>query len=418
MHRHPARPTRAGRLLAAAACAVLLAAPALAQQAPMNLPEGPGRDTVAATCGASHEIERIRPGYTPAGWRTVMRMMQNFGAPIPPGEVETVTQYLTRHFPERPRPPAVLVSGPVQMAWRDWAVPTPGSRPHDPAAARDGAIWYTGQLANTLGRVDPATGAIREFPVNPQSGPHGLVEDRAGNIWFTGNFRGFIGRLDPRTGQVTEYPLPDGDAQDPHTLVIDHDGIVWFSVQRGNRLGRLEPATGEIRLVTPPTANARPYGMAVDSKGEVWFVEFGAPKIATIDRRSMAIREFTLPDAAARPRRLAIGPDDAIWYTDFARGFLGRLDPRTGEVQEWPSPSGPRAQPYGIVFTRGAVWYSESGPVPNTIVRFDPATRAFQSWAIPGEGGGDIVRNMDVTRDGNPVTANSLVNRIGLVELR
>ena len=411
----PQRTTPTGLVIAAA---LLLGAPAKAQQHGMDLPQGPGRETVAALCGTCHEIERIRPGYTPAGWQTVTRMMQNFGAPIPPDEVQTVTQYLTRHFPERQRPPAVMIPGPVQITWRDWAVPTPGSRPHDPAAARDGSIWWSGQLANTLGRVDPATGAIREYPVAPQTGPHGLIEDRAGNIWFNGNFRGFIGKLDPRTGEVTEYPLPDRDAGDPHTLVIDHDGLVWFSVQRGNRVGRLNPTTGEIRLVTPPTANARPYGMAVDSKGEVWFVEFGAPKIATIDRQTMAIREYTLPAAGARPRRLAIGPDDAIWYSDFGRGFLGRLDPKTGQVQEWQSPGGARSQPYGIVFTRGAVWYSESGTVPNTIVRFDPATQAFQTWAIPGEGGGDIVRNMDVTRDGNPVTANSLVNRVGLVEIR
>jgi virginiamycin B lyase len=32
-------------------------------------------------------------------------------------------------------------------------------------------------------------------------------------------------------------------------------------------------------------------------------------------------------------------------------------------------------------------------------VRFDPKIEQFQSWAIPG--GGDIVRNMDVTREGN-----------------
>ena len=51
----------------------------------------------------------------------------------------------------------------------------------------------------------------------------------------------------------------------------------------------------------------------------------------------------------------------------------------------------------------------------NTIVRFDPKTRKFQTWAIPG---GDIVRNMDVNRDGNPVTANSLVNAVGLVEIK
>jgi virginiamycin B lyase len=84
-------------------------------------------------------------------------------------------------------------------------------------------------------------------------------------------------------------------------------------------------------------------------------------------------------------------------------------------VREWPSPSGPKSQPYGIVFTKGAVWYSESAAKPNTIVRFDPASEVFQSWAIPG--GGDIVRNMDVSRDGNPVTANSLVNAVGLVEI-
>ena len=49
-------------------------------------------------------------------------------------------------------------------------------------------------------------------------------------------------------------------------------------------------------------------------------------------------------------------------------------------------------------------------------MRFDPATEKFQSWAIPG--GGDIVRNMDVTRDGNPVTAHSLANQIGRIVVK
>jgi hypothetical protein len=59
---------------------------------------------------------------------------------------------------------------------------------------------------------------------------------------------------------------------------------------------------------------------------------------------------------------------------------------------------------------------NESFAKPNTIVRFDPQTEKFQTWAIPG--GGDIVRNMDVTPDGNPVTANSLMNQVGLVEIK
>jgi virginiamycin B lyase len=404
-------------LVLAAAAALLALEPcaAPAQQVGVNFPDGPGKSTVVSICGSCHDIGRLAAGYTPEGWHSVIRMMQNFGAPIPPEDVAGITDYLIKSFPERPRPAAVLIDGDTQIDIKEWPVATEGSRPHDPLAAHDGSLWYSGQLANVLGRLDPATGAIREYKLNPQTGPHGLKEDKDGNIWFTGNFAGLIGRLDPKTGDVREYRLPDTSAKDPHTLVFDHDGVIWFTVQAGNKVGRLDPGSGEIKLTTPPTANARPYGIVVNRRNAVWFVEFGAPKIATIDARTMEIREYALPDAAARPRRLAVGPDDAIWYVDFARGFLGRLDPATGMVKEWASPSGPKSQPYGIVFTKGAVWYSESAATPNTIVRFDPVTEKFQSWAIPG--GGDIVRNMDVDRNGSPVMANSLVNKVGVVEI-
>jgi len=83
-------------------------------------------------------------------------------------------------------------------------------------------------------------------------------------------------------------------------------------------------------------------------------------------------------------------------------------------VQAYSLPAG--GGPHDVaVGADGIVWYSESGVKPNTIVRFDPQSEKFQSWAIPG--GGDIVRNMAVTRDGNPVMANSLVNAVGLVEI-
>ena len=387
--------------------------PALAQ----DFPEGPGKQAVVATCGGCHDINRLRIGYTPEGWKTVVRMMQNMETPVSAAEWPVVAEYLTKNFPERARPAAVILPGPAVAEIKQWQVSTPGSRPHDPLATRDGAIWWTGQLVNKLGRLDPKTGVMKEFTLKtPHTGPHGLTEDRDGNIWFTGNNQGLIGKLDPKTGAVTEYPLPDKNAKDPHTLIFDRDGILWFTVQQANIVGRLDPKTGAIKLATMPAAKSRPYGMAVNSKNVVFVVEFGANRIASLSGADIQIKEYTLPDPGARPRRLAIGPDDKIWYADFARGYLGRLDTTTGEVKEWLSPSGPKSEPYGIVFTKGALWYNESGAKPNTIVRFDPATEKFQSWAIPG--GGDIVRNIDVTPDGNPVLANSLTNEVGLVDIK
>ena len=52
---------------------------------------------------------------------------------------------------------------------------TPGSGPHDVAPAADGTVWYSGQANGTLGRLDPSTGTVTEFPLGPGSAPHGVI---------------------------------------------------------------------------------------------------------------------------------------------------------------------------------------------------------------------------------------------------
>jgi len=399
------------RLTAIASAFLACTAPTWAQS-----PEG--KAIVDATCNSCHPLNaRVGSGYTPEGWKTVLRMMSNHGAPIQPEQLPSMLDYLSKTYPVKGRPDAAVVPGPVKVSMQAWQAKTPGSRPHDPLAARDGSFWYSGQMANVLGQVDPKTGTVKEFPLKTaHSGPHGLVEDASGNIWYTGNTGALVGKLNPKSGEVTEYKMPDPEAKDPHTLIFDKSGILWFTVQNANRIGRLDPKTGEIKLLTPPTAKSRPYGMALDSKGNIFVVQFGTNRVARVDPKTLEIREFTLPDPASRPRRVAITSDDMVWYTDYSRGYLGRLDPRTGQVKEWPSPSGAKSAPYGISATRGAIWYSESEASPNTVVRFDPKSEKFQTWTIPG--GGNIVRNTDVTREGDWVLANSLTNEVTLVRIQ
>jgi streptogramin lyase len=69
---------------------------------------------------------------------------------------------------------------------------------------------------------DPRAGQTKEYPLKtPHSGPHGLIEDQEGKIWYTANAEGLIGKLDPKTGEVSEYPMPHPAARDPHTLAFD-----------------------------------------------------------------------------------------------------------------------------------------------------------------------------------------------------
>ena len=96
-----------------------------------------------------------------------------------------------------------------------------------------------------------------------------------------------------------------------------------------------------------------------------------------------------------RSSRLVVTSDDTVWFVNSALGRLGRLNPKTGEVKEWPSPSGPQSHPYAIEVIDDVIWYNESDQRPDALVRFDPKTEKFQSWAIPS--GVGIIRHMRKT---------------------
>jgi virginiamycin B lyase len=397
-------------LLSAAAAA--LALPSFAQT---QLPAGAGKQVVQDTCSACHELARVtNAGHTRDEWDTVVHNMIMMGAVLKPEQVPVVTNYLASNFPPKARSNAPTITGNVQANFHEFKLPS-RAFPHDPYAAADGSIWYSGQLGNVLGRVDPKTGQVKDYPLKTSSsGPHGLIGDKDGNIWFTANFAGYVGKLDPKTGQVTEYKTPG--ARDPHSLSFDQDGILWFTAQGANQIGRLDPKTGELKMVPVPTRYAAPYGMVVSSKGVPFFAEFGANKIGSIDPKTLQITEYALPNKDTRPRRIAITSDDVLWYGDYSRGYLGSYDPKTGKAREWKSPAGIDSAPYGITAIGDVVWYSESGASPNTLVRFDPKTEKFQTWKIPS--GGGTVRNMMPTRDGNLALAESGENMVALVEVK
>jgi len=102
-------------------------------------------------------------------------------------------------------------------------------------ARSGGAANWPASSAGSIRRPAPS-GNTRSSQHSPA--PHGLAEDKAGNVWFTGNNTALIGKLDPATGIVTEYPMPDPNAKDPHTLNFDQSGILWFTVQQANMVGR------------------------------------------------------------------------------------------------------------------------------------------------------------------------------------
>jgi cytochrome c5 len=77
-----------------------------------------------------------------------------------------------------------------------------------------------------------------ELP-GPSRMPWSAFPDNDGNYWmpYYGNANK-IGRLDPKTGEVQEYPVPNRGTAAIHSAVPALDGSVWLTEQGSNKLGR------------------------------------------------------------------------------------------------------------------------------------------------------------------------------------
>src|SRR5262249_39828608 len=119
------------RLFGATAGLLCIALPAWSQE----LPEGKGKELVAAHCNSCHPFQaRVGAGYTPKGWTTVIRMMTNFGVSLSADQAAAITEYLAKNFPEKGKPAGVVMPGPVKISIKEWqAGPPPHGPPHPPA---------------------------------------------------------------------------------------------------------------------------------------------------------------------------------------------------------------------------------------------------------------------------------------------
>ena len=87
-------------------------------------------------------------------------------------------------------------------------LPTFSAGPASIVTGPDGALWFTENAADQIGRITTA-GAVTEYPVTtPSSGPLVLAAGPDGALWFTENAANQIGRI-TTSGAVSEYAIPN-----------------------------------------------------------------------------------------------------------------------------------------------------------------------------------------------------------------
>jgi cytochrome c5 len=76
----------------------------LAQAPADELPDGPGKKILQASCTSCHdlgEVTKFKGYYTRAQWRDVVQTMVDYGAKLQPGEADVLADYLTAYLGKR-----------------------------------------------------------------------------------------------------------------------------------------------------------------------------------------------------------------------------------------------------------------------------------------------------------------------------
>jgi virginiamycin B lyase len=279
--------------------------------------------------------------------------------------------------PATTQPPA-----PGTVSIREFPVPA-GSHPHDVAPAPDGTVWYTAQAAGKLGRLDPSTGNVREVSLGTGSAPHGVIVGLDGAAWVTDGGLNAIVRVDAASHAVKRYPLPARAAgANLNTATFDGRGALWFTGQSG-WYGRLDVARGRFGVFEAPKGGG-PYGIATAPDGSVAYSSLAGSYLGRIESGAGSATVVETPTAGGGARRIWFDSTGRAWVTEWFAGKLAVYDLTARSWREWRLP-GADPQPYAVyVDDRDTVWVTDFGS--NSIVRFDPRSERFETYALPTAG--------------------------------
>jgi virginiamycin B lyase len=120
---------------------------------------------------------------------------------------------------------------PSRDRFRVYDMPRPWSGPRRFDIAPDGMLWIPAYSGNALVRLDPKSGAFREFPLPVSDAlPYvARVHPRTGDVWIGTAAADAVFRFTPKTGRFVACPLPTRGATVRHMAFDPRNGDVWLA---------------------------------------------------------------------------------------------------------------------------------------------------------------------------------------------
>ena len=189
------------------------------------------RCSIAQGC---HTLERImRSTHDSDEWTQVITRMMGYGAVSQPIKPQRMLDRTRAGTPEQYRKMADYLATINLSSSDHWS-------------------YELKTLPRPKGRDTRAI--VTEYDmVRPTTEPHDVLVDKDGSVWYTDFGEMFIGKFDPKTLKLTEYPIKKFKDKAPTGLLsieFDHTGKIWFDTMYQGSLGYARPEDRRDRLLS------------------------------------------------------------------------------------------------------------------------------------------------------------------------
>ena len=305
----------------------------------------------------------------------------------------------------------------TRVVYTEYDLPRETISPHDVIIDDKGIAWYSSFGEQNLGRLDPRSGKVTEFPI-PESKPGfptgllGLRSDKDGNLWLGNMYQATILKFDRKTQKFTQWKLPPEQNIDAAQVNMvspqsSHvDGKVWTQNNGFAGIHRLDLKSGKIETWQPfkDAPKGEPhniYDVVPDSKNNAWFTDFRWRHIGRIDAQTGEVKLFEIPDSkpVVAPRRGQMDAQDRLWFAQYRGDRIAMLDTKTGEFKQWPI--APKwSAPYDVAIDKNEEAWTGS-MVSDQVTRVNTRTGEAVSYLLPR---GTNIRRVHVDNSTTPVT--------------
>jgi virginiamycin B lyase len=216
--------------------------------------------------------------------------------------------------------------------------PTPNWLPFGITAGPDNAMWFTessefeqGYYYGKIGRLDLSKRPFRfsEFALpyyGGQGQPAYIASGSDGALWFTDDVENIIGRI-TTAGKMSYFSLPSPWV-DPIAIAPGPDGALWFTGYTNSNqpyVGRIDPVSHAISSYRISTS-LEGTSTIVARGSDLWFTENQSSKIGCINSTTHQTHEYDLPPAES-PWGITEGTNGSLWITETLTSSLANYLP-------------------------------------------------------------------------------------------